>query len=147
MQGLGMMDWSSVSAAASAVWALFRLFVGVLFILHGSSKLFGGQPGLKGFSGWLGSMGVPAPAVAAVLSALAEFGGGILLVLGLLVPVAGLALVVNMAVAAFVANRSKGLIGGNEFDLVLLGAALLFAFFGAGPFSLSQYLFVPGVWL
>ena len=43
---------------------VLRLFVGGVFIAHGSLKLFGG---LKGFTGFLQQAGVPAPEIMAPL--------------------------------------------------------------------------------
>ena len=59
---------------------VMRVMLAVVFMYHGAPKLFGG---LEGFAGYLGSMGVPAPKVAAFLAALSEFGGGLVLLAGI----------------------------------------------------------------
>jgi hypothetical protein len=63
----------------------------MLFSMHRRPTLFG--PARHQMVGLFQHVGSPLPAVGVLLSGLAEFGGGILLILGLLVPVAGLLLV------------------------------------------------------
>src|SRR5204863_1114410 len=67
---------------------LLRIVVGVLFIGHGTQKLFGwfGGPGLAGMSGWLASTGMRPAKFWALMAGLSEAGGGLLLALGLLNP-------------------------------------------------------------
>jgi putative oxidoreductase len=69
---------------------ILRLVVGLLLAGHGAQKLFGmfGGHGLKGTSGWLGSMGLRPAGIWALLAGLSELGGGVLLALGLLTPLA-----------------------------------------------------------
>ena len=71
-----------------------RLALGAIMISHGAQKLFGGMPK---FMGMLNSMGIPS--WMAYLTVAAEFGGGILLVVGLLTRLAALSMVTDMAVA------------------------------------------------
>ena len=59
---------------------MIRVMLAVVFIYHGQGKLFGG---LDGFAGYLASMNVPMPKVAAFLAAVSEFGGGLILLSGL----------------------------------------------------------------
>jgi putative oxidoreductase len=137
------------SLAATAPWALLplRIVLGVLFIMHGRPKLFGPQrPQMVGF---FRQVGIPLPTVAVFLSGIVEFGAGILLMLGLLVPIAGLLLLINMLVATYVsvARLNKPLLAiekpGYEYDLVLTAVALAFVLFGAGRLSLDALL---GLW-
>jgi putative oxidoreductase len=121
-----------------------RLILGVVFLYHGSQKLFGafGGPGLSGFSGFLTSLGVPAPGVNAVLAASAEFLGGAAILLGLFTRLAAIPLVVTMAVAILTVH-SKGFdasTGGMEYPLTLLVVALGLALTGAGGHSLDALL-------
>jgi len=137
------------SLAATAPWALLplRIVVGVLFIMHGRPKLFGPQrPQMVEF---LRQVGIPLPTVGVFLSGIVEFGAGILLILGLLVPIAGFLLLINMLVATYVsvAKLNKPLLAiekpGYEYDLVLIAVALAFVLFGAGRLSLDALL---GLW-
>ncbi len=124
---------------------ILRLVLGFLFIGHGSQKLFGwfGGPGLKGMTGWLHSMGMRPAWFWALMAALSEFGGGVLLVLGFLSPLGSLGIIAAMLVAINKAHLPKGLWnsnGGYEFPLMNIAAALAIGLAGAGAFSLDAIL-------
>ena len=57
-----------------------RAVVGVVFVVHGTQKLFGF--GLAGTAGFLGSLGIPLPTVAAAVVIAVELLGGLALLLG-----------------------------------------------------------------
>ena len=115
-----------------------RLAVGIVFLVHGIGKLFNIGPtamGLSGFSGFLTSLGIPAASFAALVVALVETLGGLLVLLGLWTRVAALLLAINMFVAIVLVHISKGFSaasGGYEFALVLLLSALALLCGGAG---------------
>ncbi len=118
---------------------LLRLAVGVTFLLHGVDKL----GDLSGTEGFFDSLGIPLPGLMAPLVALLEVGGGLALVVGLLVPLAGVALALNMLVAGLTAHTGSGFFvmdGGFELVLVLGAAALSLAVAGAGRFSADAAL-------
>ena len=124
---------------------ILRLVLGLLFVGHGAQKLFGwfGGAGLAKTEGWLGSMGMRPAWFWALMAALSEFGGGLLLVLGFLSPLGSLGIIAAMVVAITEAHWSKGLWnskGGIEFPLVNLTAALALGLFGAGAYSLDGIL-------
>jgi putative oxidoreductase len=80
------------------------------------------------------------PGWMAYLVVAAEFGGGILVVLGLLTRIAALAILVDMLVAIFKVHLPHGLFsqnGGFEFPLTCAAIAFSLIFFGAGPISLD----------
>jgi putative oxidoreductase len=113
---------------------VLRLVVGVTFLLHGLDKV----GGLDGAQQFFDSLGIPASRLAATLVAVTETVGGILLIVGLLTPVAGLALAIDMLVAALTAHADKGFFadkGGYEFVLVLGAACVSLVMAGAGRFS------------
>ena len=56
-----------------------RILLSVIFILSGFGKI----TGLGGLHTMLASKGIPAPALAAIIAAIVEFGGGLLLLAGL----------------------------------------------------------------
>src|SRR5438105_2280618 len=81
---------------------IVRLVFGAGILLHGWQKL--NMPGAP-FQ-WMGPNGPPA--FLQGLSVLAEFGGGIAIILGLLVPLASFGLICNMLVALFMVHIPKG---------------------------------------
>ena len=114
---------------------MLRLCVGAVFLAHGAQKLLGmwGGPGLDGTAD-----DARQPRAALPLSARrpawrsAEFGGGVLLILGGLTRWVALALVVDMAVAIWKVHYPNGFflsvrpaVHGIEYRLVLLGALAL----------------------
>lgn len=119
---------------------LLRLIVGITFIAHGWQKLF--AFGLAGTAGFLGSVGVPMPNVLAPVLIATEFGGGILLVLGLLTRYVSLPLAFTMLVAIATVHLQHGffLPQGYEFPLVLGVSLLTLALQGSGAFALDNLL-------
>jgi putative oxidoreductase len=70
-----------------------------------------------------------------------EFGGGILLALGLITPIASAALIAVMTAAVITVHGAKGVWvtnGGYEYNLVLAAAAFALAGIGAGSWSLDH---------
>jgi putative oxidoreductase len=122
-----------------------RLALGAIMIAHGSQKAFGGVPR---FTGMLHNMGIPG--WMAYLVVAAEFGGGILLVAGLLTRLAALAITVDMVIAIVKVHWRNGLliVPGKPpgFELPLACGIIAFAliFFGAGPISLDWVFFRGG---
>jgi hypothetical protein len=87
-------------------------------------------------------MGIPLPAVSALLATAGEFLGGLGLIFGLLTRVAAFGVFCTMAVAVFVVHLPNGLLARNngfEFPLTLLCAAFFFIAAGAGPISLDAW--------
>ena len=123
---------------------VLRLALGAIMIAHGAQKLFGGMPK---FMGWLNSMGIPG--WMGYLTVAAEFGGGILLVVGLLTRLAALSIVIDMAVAIDKVHGRNGLLSaggkvGYEFPLACSAIAFALIFLGAGPISLDGAFFRGG---
>ena len=113
---------------------VLRLVVGLTFLLHGLDKL----GGLSGVEQFFGSLGIPAPGLMATVVAVTETAGGILLIVGLLTPLAGFALAIDMLVAGLTAHVDKGFFagqGGYELVLVLGSASVALLIAGAGRFS------------
>jgi len=127
--------------------ALFALhvIVGVLFMGHGAQKLFGwfGGHGLGGTAGFMESLGLRPARAHAVLAGAAEFGGGLLLALGLLVPVAAAVLIATMLTASLTAHKGNGVwVTDNGWELPLVYGTIAFALagVGAGEASLDAVL-------
>jgi len=124
---------------------ILRLVVGLTLAAHGAQKLFGwfGGYGLKGTGGFLEQLGFVPGRRNAVFAGLAEFGGGLLLALGLATPLAAAIIVSVMTVAAVSVHLKHGFFNHNqgyEYPLILGIAALSVAFAGPGPFSLDAVL-------
>jgi len=120
---------------------LIRIMPAVVFIAHGAQKLFGawGGPGMEGFTGYLGTLGIPMPAANAYLAAGAEFFGGIALLIGLATRLVSVPLVVTMLVASFGVHGSEFFASakGLEYSLTLAMVTAGFIFTGAGRFSVD----------
>jgi putative oxidoreductase len=117
---------------------LLRCGLALVFIYHGYPKLFGEKERIiEAFQ----AIGLP-PFVVYLTGAI-EFFGGAALALGLLTPVAGLLLLLDMAAAMWKYNFNEGIYAVREYELPLtLGlACLALAATGGGPFSLDRILF------
>ena len=92
-----------------------RVGAGVIFAAHGAQKLFGwfGGYGLEGTAGWMASIGLEPGLLMAAMAGSAEFFGGLLLIVGLLVRPAALILAITMVVAIVTAHLSNGLFNGE----------------------------------
>jgi putative oxidoreductase len=138
----------------SAGLLLLRVVVGATMFGHGAQKLFGwfGGPGPEGTKGMLGKLGFPAARPLAAVVGLSE-AAGLLLALGLVTPLACLALAVVMLVAIVTVHWAKGFwntAGGYEFPLVILTVAVAITATGPGRFSLDRAIgwddTITGVW-
>ncbi len=126
---------------------LLRLVLGLTFISHGGQKLFGwfGGGGIKGTTGMMERIRIRPASFWAVMAALAEFGGGLLVFLGFLNPVGSLGIIAAMLMAIIHVHWPKGFWntkGGIEFPLMNLTAALALAITGPGAFSLDSILHI-----
>jgi putative oxidoreductase len=135
---------------------ILRLVLGLTVAAHGAQKLFGwfDGPGLKGFAGTLDELGVRPGRIWAVVSAAVEFGGGLLVALGLLTPVAALFIVGDLLIAILTIHLTRGFWnhdGGYEFPLALIGGLVALSLVGPGSFSLDRLIRLnlpePQTWL
>jgi putative oxidoreductase len=122
-----------------------RVGAGVIFAAHGAQKLFGwfGGYGLEGTGGWMASIGIEPGVLMAALAGGAEFFGGLLLIVGLLVRPAAVVLAITMVVAIAAVHLQNGLFmsnNGYEFGLALLVISVGLAIRGAGSISLDRLL-------
>src|SRR5437773_5539020 len=122
-----------------------RRVLGAVFLGHGAQKAFGafGGPGFDGATGFVGSLGFRPARFWAALAVGGELAAGLLFLLGLLTPLAGLLVLATMAVAIAKVHGPKGFFvqnGGYEYNLVLIIAALAVAVMGPGRVSLDFVL-------
>jgi putative oxidoreductase len=120
------------SAWAPRLLAILRIVVGLLFIAHGSSKLFGFPPFQMGEVQLFSLIG---------LAGILEFVGGILILIGLFTRPVAFILSGEMAVAYFMVHAPQGFFPSNNGG----EAAVLFCFVflylsatGAGPWSVDE---------
>jgi putative oxidoreductase len=132
-------------AVADVALIVARATLAVIFIYHGSRRLFGsfGGAGLDSSARYFEQVAGLSPGhLFATLSGLIELGGGIAIALGLLTRLAGLGIFVDMMMAIVTVTWSNGINAtggkaGYELNLALGVLALVLACFGAGRFSLD----------
>jgi len=113
-----------------------RVVLGVLLMAHGWPKI----KNIRGTAGWLGPMGFrPATFWAAVVSLL-EFVGGAFLVVGFFTQIVAALVAIQFLIIILKINAKKGLVGGYEFDLLILGASLALLTLSGGSMSLDNIL-------
>lgn len=121
-------------------WALLvvRLVAGVIFVAHGSQKLFPvfGGPMLPRFVGAVGPVGY--------LVAVDEFFGGLGLILGVLSRFSAFWLIVDMVGAIILVHGKNGFFLGTppgfEYNLALIGLLATILLAGPGRLSLARWL-------
>lgn len=128
------------SMGADASLLLLRFAAGVGFMLHGWGKI------QNPFS-WMGPDAF-APGIFQALAALAEFGGGLAWVMGLLTPLASLGIASTMAVAVYLHAIvwgdpfvAKGGGGSWELAAVYFCVAVVLIAVGPGRLSLDRAIF------
>ena len=132
--------------------ALLRVVLGIIFVMHGYLAVDVVGPG--GFESYAARMGYPvalAPYLAWYLI-VAHLVGGVLLVLGLWTRVAAIVQVPIMASALFLLHFGQGfflrgivldqaagrvMVGGAEYDLLVLAAAVTLGLTGGGVLALD----------
>ena len=129
---------------------LLRLGLGIVFFAHGAQKVLGwfGGPGYAAtMNMFTQHMGIPV--ALATIAIMAEFLGGIGLILGLLTRVAAFGIAVDMLVAMFMVHVPNGFFmnwtgaqrgEGFEFHLLAICIGLTVMVRGAGAFSIDHLL-------
>ena len=131
---------------------VFRVTVGAVFFLHGWNHVFGGGR-IAGTGRWFDSLGMRPGVLHAWTASLTELGAGVLLVLGLLTPFAGGAVIGVMGVAWVTNHLRNGFFifrpgEGYEYVMTLTACGVLLATTGGGRWSLDEALgiFDPPGW-
>jgi len=125
----------------SSGWGLLflRIVFGAIMMAHGFPKLKHLKETGANFSG----MGFRPGPFWGILVAFLESFGGIALILGIAtVPLAGLFVVEFLTIVIWKLAKHGAFVSGWEFDLLLLAAAGVLLFSGAGAISLGYFL--PG---
>lgn len=136
-------------------WTLLplRLITGFGFMAHGYAKL---SRGPEGFARILQTIGVPAPSLAAWMTALVEFFGGLVIIAGAFVAIASIPLIIVMLVAMFTVHLPYGFSAiklmvmtasgpqfgtpGYEVNFLYIAGLLTLILGGAGPLSIDNML-------
>lgn len=119
-----------------------RLAVGITFAAHGAQKVLGwwGGPGFANWSAAISRMGLRPVWLWAAVGAGVELVCGLLLLLGLLTPLASALLVAQSMYIVVRAHLPRGFWnakGGIEFPLQLLAGSVLVVATGPGSLSLD----------
>jgi putative oxidoreductase len=115
---------------------VLRLVLGAIFVVHGAMKFLQ----MAGMVQFFSKIGVPLPGVAVPTVALVEVIGGLALILGLGLGTRILAvlLAIDMVFAIVMVKLQAGLVGGYEYELVLLAGLVAIALNGAGQLALVR---------
>jgi len=117
-----------------------RIGIGVIFIAHGWQKF--AQDGIGATAAQFAQLGVPAPTLSALYAVTVELAGGAALIVGFALPVAGIAIVLDMAGAFLFVHVGFPLISPRGGELVVaLGLAALYLGFAGGKYSVDTVLF------
>lgn len=124
---------------------ILRAALGIVFIAHGAQKLFGwfGGDGLTAEASSMAERGLEPAEFMAVAAGLSEFGGGLLILLGLLTRLGALALAIVMVTATATDTGQNGFFiqnDGFEYNFVLFAICAAFLIAGAGAYSLDRTL-------
>jgi len=127
---------------------VLRLAVGTVMLLHGWNHVFGGGK-IAGTGRWFESLGMRPGWLHAWTASLTELGAGVLLLLGLVTPLAGAAVVGVMLVAWVTNHRKNGFFvfrpgEGYEYVMTLTAAGLFFSCAGGGRISLDHAVGLDG---
>jgi len=140
---------------------LLRSVIGVIMLVHGYPKLFGGegkseelpdeakealgetfvgsveQGGVEGTVRMMEQLGIPNPRMSAWGIGLVEFGGGLAMILGWKARPAAAAIAFSQLVAVNKVHAPQGLVGGYEFNASIIAGAGCIALAGPGKLSVD----------
>ncbi len=153
MFGLNRYAMSPLPVPADWYAIPLRLIVGYGFFAHGFAKLARGP---EHFGAILHAIGLPVPDLLSWATVLIELVGGLLILVGALVPLAAVPMIFVLLVAIITVHLPNGFSSiklmsydasgahfgqpGYETDLLYLAGLVALSIAGAGPFSLDRYL-------
>lgn len=123
---------------------VLRVSVGGTLIAHGWNHAFGGGK-IEGTASWFESMGLRPGRLHALMATATELGAGLLLLLGLLTPLAAAGAVGTMMVAFITAHLRNGFFifrpgQGCEYVLMIILVACALGALGGAGVSLDRVL-------
>ena len=116
---------------------ILRLGLAAALLYHGIPKLMDVDATVVAFQG----MGLPEPAFIVAIVLLAEVGGGLLILLGVAVDIAGLLVIIEMLGAIYFVHWANGfdfIKGGWEHPFTVLAMALALALAGPGRLTVGH---------
>jgi len=121
-----------------------RTLLAVIFIISGFGKL----ADLSGTAAYIGSTGLPAPMLLALLAGVSELVGGVMLVVGFQTRLAAIGLALFLVPATVLFHNPFGLEGAEAHmqqihalkNIAIAGGFLALAVHGAGAISLEAWL-------
>ena len=118
-----------------------RLVLGVILLAHGWPKIKDLKTAADNFL----AMGFKPARFWATVVAIAEFFGGVALILGIYVQTVAFIFVIEFFVInVWRIRRKQPLAGGFEFDLLILAASAALVTLGGGILSVDKFLFLLG---
>jgi putative oxidoreductase len=152
MQTISLFDaWIPNAVVLSSGLLVARLVFGLIMSAHGAQKLFGwfGGYGLSATGEFLVQLGFRPARAFAVMAALSELVGGLLVAFGFLGPVGPALMLSVMIVAAVTVHLRNGLFAaanGIELPLLYAAVAVVLTLTGPGLFSLDALLGLQSLW-
>ena len=119
-----------------------RVLLALIFIIAGYGKL----TGFEGTVGYIQSVGLPVPQLAAVIAIIVELGGGIMLVIGWKARWAAAALFIFVFLAGILFHAfwsspaDQAMMQQIQFmkNLAIMGGMLYVLVYGSGPLSVDK---------
>jgi putative oxidoreductase len=121
---------------------LARILLMILFVMFGWQKLIG----FSGIVGYMTSIGLPAPALAAVIAVVMEFVVGIALVIGFYTRPLALLMAIYTLATALIGHRYWTLTGMDQYanminfykNISIIGGLILLCATGPGKYSIDR---------
>ncbi len=135
-----------MSSQINVALFLLRVAVGAMIATHGVAHIWKkGRLTIGNTAAWFGSMGMKQPRLQAWLASITEIGSGLLLIVGLLTPLAAAGLLGVMVVAFLIAHRTNGFFiynegQGWEYVAIIMAVAVSVGLMGPGRWSLDHGL-------
>lgn len=121
---------------------ILRIGIGISFIfVHGLPKMIGGPERWEKLGGAMGSLGINfAPLFWGFMAAITEFGGGLLLLVGLFTRSTSVFLAFTMLVAAMRHLTAMDPWGRVFHPIEIMVVFIAFIFLGAGKYSIDAMI-------
>lgn len=121
---------------------ILRVAIGIVMVAHGYNHIFRGGK-IKGTAGWFESLGMKPGILHAWLASITELGAGLMLIFGVVTPLAAAGVVGTMLVALITNHLRNGFFifrpgEGYEYVLTLILVAVAIGALGAGGWSVDH---------